>query len=313
MKYQLNDSRIIETNDEVGAISDFPAFIEVQTVSYCNSHCIICPYTKVKSTIPMGKMKRCLWDKLLDEFEINRTKIKNIEPYLNNEPFLDKDILDLLYTLKPIGCYVEISTNLHNCTHELMDEIIKNGLIDELRCSIFGLSPNTYKRIMGIDMNNVLEKLSYIALANKNASFPLKIQLTMVEHDSLVSSDELHQAKKSADELGIYFKAYPYLDRAENNDFLTTKIISNSKKKVMGCKLGYLKDRLAIWHDGIVALCCQDWQRQHIIGDLNKKSIQDLWQSPEMQVYRDSIYSGYEGVSDLLCKKCALSIIEVMQ
>lgn len=313
MKYRLNDSRIIETNDDVGAISDFPAFIEVQTISYCNSHCIICPYTKVKSNIPMGKMNVCLWDKLFNEFEINRTKIKNIEPYLNNEPFLDKDILGLLYSLKTLGCYIEISTNLHSCTNELMDKIIKNRLIDELRCSILGLSPNTYKHIMGIDMNNVLEKLRYIALTNKSSGFPLKIQLTMVEHASLVSSGELSQAKKLADELGIYFKAYPYLDRAENNDFLTTKIISNNKKQVIGCKLGYLKDRLAIWHDGIVALCCQDWRRQHIIGDLNKTSIHDLWQSPQMQVYRHSIYSEYEGVSDLLCKKCALSIIEVMQ
>lgn len=313
MKYQLNDSRIIEINGEVRAIRDFPAFIEVQTASYCNSHCIICPYTKVKSNIPMGKMKRNLWDKLLAEFEINRIKIKNIEPYLNNEPFLDKDMLELLYTLKPLGCYVEVSTNLHNCTDELMDEIIKNELIDELRCSIFGLNPNTYKRIMGIDMNNVLEKLNYLVLANKNAGFPLKIQLTMVEHDSLVSRDEMNQAKELADELGVSFKAYPYLDRAENNDFLTTKMISKNKKQVIGCKLGYLKDRLAIWHDGIVALCCQDWQRQHVIGDLNKMSICDLWQSPEMQVYRDSIYFGYEGVSDLLCKKCALSIIEVIQ
>lgn len=313
MKCQLNDSRIIEINDDVGTISDFPAYIEVQTASYCNSRCIICPYPKIKSFIPMGKMKRLLWDKLLGEFEINRAKIKNIEPYLNNEPFLDKDMLDLLYTLKPLGRYVEVSTNLQNCSYELMDEIIKNRLIDELRCSIFGLSPESYKSIMGIDMNNVLEKLNYVALANKNAGSHLKIQLTMVLHDSFVSCDELYKAKDLADELGVCFKAYPYLDRAENNDFLTTKIISTKNKKVLGCKLGYIKDRLAIWHDGIVALCCQDWQRQHVIGDLNKTSIRDLWHSPEMQNYRDSIYSGCEGISDLLCKKCALSIVEVIQ
>ena len=113
--------------------------------------------------------------------------------------------------------------------------------------------------------------------------------------------------------LEISFKAYPYLDRAENNDLVTSKLLTTSNNRVIGCKLGYLKNRLAIWHDGIVALCCQDWKRKHIIGDLNKIAISDLWKSSEMQVYRDSIYFEREDINDLLCKKCALSIIEVIQ
>jgi hypothetical protein len=76
MKYQLNDSRVLELDDELGAISEFPAFIEVQTASYCNSSCIVCPYTKVKPYVPMGKMKRQLWDKLIDEFAMNRAILK---------------------------------------------------------------------------------------------------------------------------------------------------------------------------------------------------------------------------------------------
>lgn len=312
MKYRLNDSRIFELENESGAINDFPAFIEVQTSSYCNSHCIVCPYTKIKSHAPMGKMERKLWDKLVNEFEMNRSNIRNVEPYLNNEPFLDKDLMRLLYTLKPIDCYIEVSTNLHNCTKESIDEIIENRLIDEIRCSIFGMNANTYKRIMGINMNDVLEKLKYLAFTNKNAKFPLKVQLTMVNHDSLISNEELCQAENLAAELEISFKAYPYLDRAENNDLVTTKMMSNNKNRVIGCKLGYLKNRLAIWHDGIVALCCQDWMRKHIIGDLNKTTIQDLWKSSEMELYRSNIYLNRSGVSDLLCRKCALSIVEVI-
>lgn len=310
MKYMLNDSRVIERDESGKKIKEFPAFIEVQTSSFCNSKCIVCPYTKVKSYNPRGKMERNLWDKLTDEFMSNRSDIINIEPYLNNEPFLDKDILELLYMLKPIDRYVEISTNLQNCTIEMFDEIIENKLVDEIRCSILGFNRISYKRIMGIEMRDVLEKLKYLSEANKRAGSPLKIQFTMIGHETLISEEELREAANYAFALGVSFKVYPYLDRAENNDLLTEKRISEQKGHVIGCKLGYLRDRIAIWHDGIVALCCQDWKRKHIIGNLNECSIKELWKSDTMKHYRDNIYFEKNDIQDLICKKCALAIVE---
>lgn len=310
MKYMLNDSRVIEGEEGGNKFKEFPAFIEVQTSSICNSKCIVCPYTKVKSYNPRGKMERNLWNKLIDEFMSNRSDIINIEPYLNNEPFLDKDILELLYMLKPIDRYVEISTNLQNCTIEMFDEIIENRLVDEIRCSILGFNRDSYKRIMGIEMRDVLEKLKYLSEANKRAGSPLKIQFTMIGHKTLISDEELREAENYAFVLGVNFKVYPYLDRAENNDLLTEKIISEQKGQVIGCKLGYLRDRIAIWHDGIVVLCCQDWKRKHIIGNLNECSIKELWQSDTIKHYRDNIYFEKNDIQDLICKKCALAIVE---
>lgn len=310
MKYMLNDSRIIEKEERENKIGEFPAFIEVQTSSMCNSKCIVCPYTKVKLHTPQGKMERKLWNKLIDEFMYNRSNILNIEPYLNNEPFLDKDFLELLYTLKPIERYVEISTNLQCCTNEMIDEIIKNKLVNELRCSIFGFNGDSYKRIMGIEMRDVLEKFKYLSEMNKSAGSPLKIQFTMIGHKILISDDELREAEDYALALGVNFKVYPYLDRAENNDLITPKRIFEQRGRVIGCKLGYLKDRIAIWHDGMVALCCQDWKRNHIIGNLSECSIKELWNSNTINHYRDNIYSNKNDIQDLLCKKCALAVVE---
>lgn len=191
----------------------------------------------------------------------------------------------------------------------MIDEMVTQKLVSELRCSVYSLNPQRYLRLMGINMGNVLHTLDYLSIANKNAGHPIDIQLTMIGLDGVTPSEDLQEGERLANSLGIRFKLYPYLDRAQNNHIITEKQVKKDDAPIIGCKLGYLRDRLAIWHDGIVALCCQDWRRENIVGNINDIPIQELWNTEKTQQYRDNIYSGKNDVQNLLCRKCALAII----
>ncbi|MFH1589019.1 MAG: SPASM domain-containing protein [archaeon] len=58
--------------------------------------------------------------------------------------------------------------------------------------------------------------------------------------------------------------------------------------------------------DGKVILCCQDWKKEYILGDLRTNSIQDIWNSKEYKSIRRRIY-GEEIPVPELCQKCILA------
>ena len=68
-------------------MNNFPKVIEIQFHNICNSNCSICPYAD------MGYKAEKMSDELYDKFvsELDESKLTRIIPYLNNEPFLDKD------------------------------------------------------------------------------------------------------------------------------------------------------------------------------------------------------------------------------
>ena len=66
--------------------------VMIQTTSWCNSGCIICPSKKLRSVLPQGEMTDPLFEKIITEL----SELKNLTrvmPYLMNEPLMDKNLV----------------------------------------------------------------------------------------------------------------------------------------------------------------------------------------------------------------------------
>lgn len=60
---------------------------------------------------------------------------------------------------------------------------------------------------------------------------------------------------------------------------------------------------LNIWADGHAVLCCEDWNEEHIVGDLNTQTIAEIWHGPALtEVRRKHVAS--QGGDLALCAKC---------
>ena len=116
-----------------------PLAIEIQTVSFCNSGCIICPYRSVAGKLPHGRMSMDLFMRILDQVEDN--KAIRIIPYFNNEPFLDPLIfkrLRYICTTHP-SVEIELSTNVSRLNEKYQNELAAYHIHD-LRLSVFGFT-----------------------------------------------------------------------------------------------------------------------------------------------------------------------------
>ncbi len=103
----------------------FPVSVAIQTTSYCNGYCIICPYRVVYNKLPQGVMTWDLYKKIIDE--CSYYKVRLLQFFMFGEPLLDKDIVKRLnYAKEKINkAKIIISTNASLLTKELTHQLIK--------------------------------------------------------------------------------------------------------------------------------------------------------------------------------------------
>lgn len=56
-------------------------------------------------------------------------------------------------------------------------------------------------------------------------------------------------------------------------------------------------------YDGNVSLCCEDWQRKYIIGNVNEETIKDIWENEKFHKARWILYNKRRDMI-LICKYC---------
>jgi hypothetical protein len=283
----------------------FPKIFEIQTASFCNGGCVICPYKDVEKNNPKGTMSDNLFKKIIDEIaEIDNYGIK-IAPYFNNEPFLDKKIIERIIYInqKCPNCEIELSTNL-----SLLDKKCQIKLavckLKELRLSIFGFSKSSHERVMtGLNWCKVKANLDNLCRNKELRENIGQVSLVMIDYPGLRKKDII-SAKKYCKDNFIKFEFWGFLDRAGNVEKLCNNI---NKKNIYGCEQHRPIERFHVLFDGRVMLCCMDWKLQYVLGDVNECSIKQIWHSSRYKAIRKSIY-GNEKSAPLLCKKCKLSI-----
>jgi len=285
--------------------SGFPRFFEIQTASYCNAGCVICPHKTVSGGFPAGVMSDDLFKDIIKQIGDRKTWGIRVIPYLNNEPFLDSGFVDRIKFINGgcPDCEVEVSTNLSKLDSE-MQKKLEGCIIKDLRLSVFGFSEASHKKVMpGLDWNSVKCNLDCLC-ANKGLRANIgQVSLVMVAYPGLGDS-EIEVAREYCREHYIKFELWGFLDRANNVSEFKNKIF---KKDIRGCGQYRPLERMHILFNGKVILCCMDWRQQYVLGDLSVQTIEEVWNSQEYSEVRNLIY-GDSDHGDILCNKCKLAL-----
>lgn len=276
----------------------FPSIIEIQFHNLCNSNCLICPYKD------MHYKSKYMNDDLFNKFltEIDDSKLKRLIPYLNNEPFIQKGYIDKLKLIrkKCPKTEIEISTNLSMLDREKISELAKLH-ITELRLSVFGFEDVTYKKMMpGLNKEKTFENLKIISqIFGKTDTI---ISIVMIDNN-MIDENEFLSMKELSRNLGFRFEKWGFLDRSKNVECSSNNFYSEN---VYGCEQSRPIERMHILSNGDVILCCQDWKHINIMGNIQKNSIEEIWNS---QIYKQMRYSIYNNINvPELCKNCKLAI-----
>ncbi|KPA14924.1 radical SAM domain protein [Candidatus Magnetomorum sp. HK-1] len=70
----------------------------------------------------------------------------------------------------------------------------------------------------------------------------------------------------------------------------------------------YLMQRLTIFWNGDVTVCCMDYNNHFRLGNINKKSIEEIWMSDRLNSFRN-IHANNKRRNMEICKNCHACII----
>ena len=275
----------------------YPTRLTIDIHSYCNASCVMCPYPKIAQSLPMGKMPWDLYERIIDDFGAicGREGFRGRLGYcVVGEPFVDKDILKCIRHALGHRLRINVTTNASLMSPDVVDALVDAGYDGTFRLSCHGIAATTIKRVMGLDVDEMLANIDYLV-----EHYP-KDRIDVVAMHIDWPSDERRQVHEHWKSRGVKVHSPLPGSRAGLVDrYETTRI-----PKLVGCKARRPLYHMAIAFNGDATLCCNDMARQVIVGDLRDQSIEEVWNSKRFLAVVDQVYGVVPSPEGFLCSKC---------
>jgi radical SAM protein with 4Fe4S-binding SPASM domain len=262
-------------------------------------------------------MEKALFFKIADEL-MSEKKSPLLVFALHGEPLLDKNIFEYIRYVKSQNpkSYCIIPTN-----GELLDtfttaEIEQSG-INQININLGAFSKETYERIyVSLDYERVRQNVDRL-LAEEILKQRLQISFVINRENE----NEAPQSLKYWKQQGIRTKVIQLQNRAgsletyeklrlRGSPFSRANLLQGWKylmvkaRRLIGCELPFFQ--MNILFNGDVILCCHDWNRKTVIGNVKDASLAEVWNSPQINEARRLIWNKqYEQLES--CKKCSLA------
>ena len=246
----------------------FPERLTVEVTNRCNLECFMCPRNKIE--MESGAMDMDLFKRIIDE--ASRFLPVSLVPFFRGEALLHPRFIEMLRYARKKGLGpIQLGTNAHLLTDEVSKGIIDMG-IDFISFSVDAMDRDLYSRMRGSDsfkkvFSNILK---FIEAKNKKRSKRPEIQISCVktEENREFVQEFVAFWKDRADRVRIY-SAHSLDGR-----------LGHLKEDIGGDQrrfcLKILTDMVIYWN-GDVAICNHDWKRDLFIGNVNEKSIREIW------------------------------------
>lgn len=284
-----------------------PLGLCIEPTNYCNMRCRFCPVHLQEFTALAGPRRNidfALFEKILGDIESMRHQLSNLSLYGDGEPFLNKQLLDMirLAAQKQVAQNIIVTSN-----GSFIDEATAIALLDtgltHLRISIYGIDEDFHKCMTGSAVtptqiyNNIsrLRKIRdargtrlphiYVKMIGSRETFS---QLAQFRHMYTGVADEVNV------ENPINWNGYDNkdlvgaLDPLHECDLTLIQGWHNQKgqrnlhKQI--CTTPFLS--LNIKSDGTVTICIVDWNRGTAVGDITHESLADIWRGERLRSFR---------------------------
>ncbi len=286
-----------------------PFVVFVDPSSACNFRCAFCP-TGHRDMIDetgryQGVMGLALFQKIIDDLRKFDKSLKVLRLYKDGEPFLNKDLAKMIAYAKASGCvdYIDTTTNGSLITPDRLGPVLEAGL-DKINISVDGMNRTQYKNFTGFDFDfdRFVEHVKWLDANKGHCEVVIKIP-----------SELITEAQRQAflDTFGDYCDrifienfapCWPEFDVEAHTGVTITKGIHQQPiQPTDTCP--YVFYSMSVNADGLVSACFLDWSRKLIIGDTRTQSLQEIWNSTEMNALRLMHLEGNR-YSHPVCSSC---------
>ncbi len=282
------------------AVPGFPKKVQIQTKSGCNADCVFCPNVRTLPTTSQGTMHWDLYTKIVDE--VVEFRPKRISPYMNNEPLLDRELgkrIRYITDRKDAATRTRINTNASR-----LDEMMSNDLIDaeldRLNVSFHGLDKEIYEKQMGRMSfeKNLANVNRFLEIKRRRHARKPDVRITMVR--TTLVEHQIPRIREYWAERGVQVNVRP-LGNMVDTGIEQAGLNPEEWHRFTWCTR-MMEQAYILWN-GDCVLCCVDWDRAKILGNLRTHTLREVWNAHAYDEVRRRFKAG--DVKGLPCDGCS--------
>jgi MoaA/NifB/PqqE/SkfB family radical SAM enzyme len=276
-----------------------PESINFEITAACDARCIHCP--RLDMDRPMKAMPMDLFHRMVDQ--ASALKVTQLCPNGYGEICtIPMRLLAPYFDYMSAGSWpfkVIINTNGYRMNAERADLFIEHG-VHLINVTIDGATAATAEAIrVGLKFDDIEANIRNL-LARRDAAgkrYP-KVRVGMVAMPETLREGEAFLARWRgvADFVGIGGFSTRLASVALQNGQP-----ADSGPSSASCVLPFRE--LNIWADGKAVLCCEDWNEEYVVGDLNAETLSEIWHGSAMDAVRAKHLAG-RGQEIDLCARC---------
>lgn len=291
---------------------DTPYTLAIDPSNVCNFKCNFCAIQYKKEELPFRKqfMDIELFKKIIDDLTQFPERLKVLRVNGQGEPLLNPNLPDMIRYAKEkkVADFVELITNGSKLCPCLNQKLIDSG-IDRIRISIEALDSEGYKDICGanIEFSELLSNIKDL----HDRSGKCEIYCKIVDVAVPTEADKNRFFELFGEICDRYFidKVIPLwsdFDELEMNSSVTG-VHGQVVRNVNVCPFPFYS--LIINPDGEVTVCCADWKRKLIVGNLKTESMKEIWNGNKLRDFWIAMLEGKKNCFEM-CRKCLLPMYD---
>ena len=268
-----------------------PLTVHIEPTNICNFKCTFCPESfsnyKEKSG---GLFQLSLenFNHIANELK-TLPKLKQLNFFMMGEPLVNKNISKIISQSKEMDLseWYMVSTNGSLLTKEKFKDLCDSGL-DYLRVSIFGSNEQIHSKTTQskIKLSRVKENLVNFQKFKKDNGYEKpRTMAKMIDTGQNEENDEFLKTFTGVGDETLIEPLTNWNDPEEGNlaqkdhDYLLST--DHYKKKKETCPFVFYS--LVIHSDLKVSVCCVDWEKKTLIGDLKNETLKDIWNGEKLR------------------------------
>lgn len=281
------------SREKYDSLPDFPRMLDIELTSACNFRCLQCPVGNHSMTRPAVFMSANVFASIVDQCAPHGTALRLIGW---GEPMLHPNIVDLIHYAAEAGLLIHLNTNASKLTPQVCEELVDAGL-SSIKLSFQGVDRQSYLEMRRTDFfDGMIRAIGWMNDARGHRKLPFIAASTSITYES--------------DEQVAEFRALmePLVDHLSVGrttfDFMDMKAVRlKPAEKAMLERLAGLQtvakrhpdpcpevfDKLSIHADGNAVVCCNAYDNEGVIGNVNDTPIAELWRHPTIEAYRERL------------------------
>ena len=308
-----------------------PLCISIEPTNICNFKCRMCWQSTDEYQLgggPFCNMDMKLFHHVIDDIqamcEHANEKIKLIKLYSSGEPMLNKHLGEMLRIIRErdICRQMEVTSNCAFLTEELANDMLESDL-DYLRVSIYSILDERHAYVTGqksIMPNDIREKVSYLYnLRNKLGRQKPFICAKIIDTNGVenelfkkayidVSDEQIIDIPWNIAKLKecSLDKLYGKQGNAMHEKYQHTSMYKRRKT----CR--YPFTHMTIRSNGDVVVCCSDWSRDTLLGNIKTESLERIWNGKKLYAFRKMQLLTH-GINHPLCSTCEIPLRDLAE